>query len=419
MKQYSSCISDSTRESKLQSIIENEKTLNEIKDVDILLEQILSDARAIVNADAGSIYVVEDDLLLIKYAQNDTQQKRLAFGEKLPYKSFTFPINDKSIVGYCANHMTAVNIPDVYEISDSSPYKFNIETDKNTGYRSKSMLSIPLKAVSGKLRGVLQLINAFDSAGNIIDFDYDAELFATHFASSATQALDRTYIMQNYLKRMTLMSQFRDPKETFEHVERVSSFSKEIYDRWATNHNLPPETTKKFRDNLMIAAKCHDFGKVGVSDKILQKEEPFIGDDRAIMRGHTCIGAKLFNDTENELDEMCRDVALYHHEWWNGDSEKSYPGNIDYTKFEPGDKVIPGEPLKGENIPLAARIVAVADVFDALSHQRVYKRAWTMEASIEEIKKSAGTQFDPDIVKAFLQIKDRLIQISNSKNKDS
>ena len=400
-----------SREEKLQRIIESERLLNEIKDVDVLLEQILSEARLIVHADAGSIYVVEGNDLVIKYAQNDTQQKKLNPGEKLPYTSNRhYPISEQSISGYCAKNMVLVNIADVYTIPQNCPYTFFRKNDDDTGYKTVSMLSIPIKSVSGKLRGVLQLINALDSAGNIIAFDSDAELFATHFASSAAQALDRSYLTLNALKRMTLMAQYRDPKETFEHVERVSAFSLEIYDRWAVDHNIPESTAKKFRDNLKIAAKCHDFGKVGVEDRILKKAGFLTNDEREIMKGHTCIGAKLFADAENDLDEMCLEVTLYHHVWWNG-NEQGYPGKDAYLSYEVGMPVSKTDRLQGLEIPLSARIVAVADVFDALSHKRVYKPAWTIEEAINEIKKSSGTQFDPEVVTAFLEIKERIILI--------
>ena len=128
------------------------------------------------------------------------------------------------------------------------------------------------------------------------------------------------------------------------------------------------------------------------------------------MKGHTCIGAKLFADAENDLDEMCLEVTLYHHVWWNG-NEQGYPGKDAYRSYEVGMPVSKTDRLQGLEIPLSARIVAVADVFDALSHKRVYKPAWTIEEAINEIKKSSGTQFDPEVVTAFLEIKERIILI--------
>ncbi|MDY5818705.1 MAG: GAF domain-containing protein, partial [Treponema sp.] len=103
---------ESDHDDKLQRIIEIERELGEIQDVDVLLERILTETRKIVNADAGSIYVVEGDKLKIKYGQNDTHLKELAPGEKLPYTSFSFPINEKQICGYVAVSGKPLNIKD-------------------------------------------------------------------------------------------------------------------------------------------------------------------------------------------------------------------------------------------------------------------------------------------------------------------
>ncbi|MGI5058121.1 HD domain-containing phosphohydrolase [Treponema pectinovorum] len=404
----------STKGKKLQTIIKIERLLGEIQDFDVLLERILTEARRMVRADAGSIYVVEDDRLKIKYAQNSTQLKKLPKGSKLPYVAFSFPISEKSIAGYTVVSGQIVNLKDAYHIPPEAPYSFNIETDLATGYKTVSMLCIPLKMANGRTLGVLQIINAKDRIGNITYFGEDEELFVKHFASSATQALEHAYLTVNMIKRMQKMAQYRDPKETYQHVERVSSFAIEIYDRWAVNNNIDLDEQQKFRDNLKIAAKCHDFGKIGIPDSILKKVSPRLTDEeRAVMKGHTCVGGLLFADADSSLDIMCRDVALRHHEYWNG-SPKGYPGKIDYLKYEPGQPVGNSEPLKGEEIPLAARIVAIADVFDALSHRRSYKTAWSLEDSFKEVQDLSGIQFDPDLVKAFMQVKDRIIAINET-----
>lgn len=402
---------NNTREEKLQRIIESEKMLGEIQDVDVLLEQILTEARSIVHADAGSIYVVDGNNLKIKYAQNDTQLNSLAPGDKLPYTFFSFPINKKSIAGYVAYSGEVLNIDDAYEIPADRPYKFNQTTDKTTEYRTKSIYTIPLKTPIGKLLGILQIINAQNEKGEVISFDSDAELFINHFAQSAIKALENAYLTSNMVRRMLKMAEFRDPKETYSHVERVSSFALEIYDRWAYNHNIPESQSHKFRDTLKIAAKFHDVGKVGISDVILKKSSPrFTPEERSIMQGHTCIGANLFDPPESFLDEMCRDVSLFHHEHWDGGAN-GYPGEYSYRDFSIGKPLNVSKPLKGESIPLCARIVAVADVFDALSHKRCYKDAWKIEDAFSEIQAGSGTQFDPEVVLAFMQIRDRISAI--------
>ncbi len=322
-------------EDKLQEIMEIERQLNEIQDVDVLLERILTETRRIVNADAGSIYVVEEDRIKIKYGQNDTHLKELAPGEKLPDSCFSFPINEKQICGYVASTGKSLNIKDCYELADDTPYKFNKNTDIMTNYHTKSMFTFPLKNATGQVLGVLQIINKLDENGKVISFDKEDELFIGHFAVSAVQALQHAYLTSNMVKRMLKMAEFRDPKETYPHVERVSSFAMEIYDRWAFNHNIPAEEISKYRDNLKIAAKFHDVGKVGISDVILKKTFPrFTDEERNIMKGHTCIGAQLFDPTESPLDVMSQEIALHHHDRWDG-GENGYPGNVDIKDFSP------------------------------------------------------------------------------------
>lgn len=412
MEKKESCNLEQNHDDKLQKIIEIERQLSEIQDVDVLLERILTETRKIVNADAGSIYVLDGKNLKIKYGQNDTHLKELPPGTKLPYTSFSFPINEKSICGYVASTKKALNINDVYRISESKPYKFNKNTDLTTDYRTKSMYTLPLKMANGKLLGVLQIINRKDSEGNVISFDDESILLITHFSSSAVQALQHAYLTSNMVKRMLKMAEFRDPKETYPHIERVSSYSLEIYDRWAFNHNIPESEIHRYRDTLKIAAKFHDIGKVGISDTILKKAFPrFSEAERNIMKGHTCIGAQLFYPPESFLDEMSIEIALHHHDRWDGSSE-GYPGAINASDFDIKDGILPEfVSLKGKDIPLSARIVAVADVFDALSNRRCYKDAWSIDDSFTEIQNGAGSHFDPEIVLAFMQVRDRICSI--------
>lgn len=424
---------EKTRAEKLQKVFETEKLLNEIRDSDVLLERILTEARAIANADAGSIYVIEekqqtpgslsiyndestpplfrDKILRIKYAQNDTQLQRAPNAVKSPYVYFTIPITTASISGYVACTGQILRIDDAYKIPEESSYRFNNSTDVSTGYRTISMLTIPLITNGGQTLGVLQIINAQDDDGNVIPFSDESIEFIKQFASSATQSLEHTYLINNMIKRMQRMAEFRDPKETGVHVERVSDFSLEIYDQYAENKGIPKFERMKFRDTLKIAAKCHDLGKVGISDLVLKAPRLFTSTERSIMQGHTFIGAQLFTPPESDIDEMSRDVALHHHEWWDG-SEKGYPGDVDFSNYVVGEPIKESRPLKGEEIPLAARIVAIADVFDALSHRRIYKEAWSIDDAFIEIQNLSGKQFDPELVLAFVQVRDRIVSMN-------
>ncbi|HPX46673.1 MAG TPA: HD domain-containing protein [Treponemataceae bacterium] len=393
-----------TREEILAGIIETETYLNKIQDVDVLMEQILTEARKVVHADAGSIYVRDGDRLAIHYAQNDTLQKKLPPGQKIVYSYFSFPINEKTIAGYSALTKQLVNEMDVYEISHEKPYKFGRQSDAVSGYRTVSNLTIPLLTSAGSILGVLQVLNALDEDGNVTAFSRDDELYISHFATNATVALEHAHLTRSMVLRMIRMAELRDPKETGPHVNRVSSYAVEIYDRWAFNHSVNENESRKFRDTLKIASMLHDVGKVAISDLILKKPSRFTEEEYKIIQGHTWLGAKLFNEIESQVDRVAREVALTHHENWDG---TGYPGQVStetglplFIDTETGKPL----PLKGEEIPISGRIVALADVYDALSCKRVYKEAWTEEKVLDEIKSLRGTKFDPEVVDAFFEI---------------
>jgi HD-GYP domain-containing protein (c-di-GMP phosphodiesterase class II) len=393
-----------TREEILAGIIETETRLNKIQDVDVLMEQILTEARRVVHADAGSIYVRENDRLAIHYSQNDTLQKQLPPGQKIVYNYFSFPINEKTIAGYSALTNQLVNEPDVYEISPEKSYKFGRQTDAVSGYRTVSNLTIPLRTSAGNILGVLQILNALDQEGNVTAFDKDDELYINHFAANATTALEHAHLTRSMVLRMIRMSELRDPKETGPHVNRVSSYAVEIYDRWAFNHSIDENESRKYRDTLKIASMLHDVGKVAISDLILKKPARFTEDEYLIMQGHTWLGAKLFNEIESPVDRIAREVALTHHENWDG---TGYPGRVsveDGSAVETESATGKVRKLQGEEIPISGRIVALADVYDALSCKRVYKEPWTEDKVLEEIKKMRGTKFDPEVVDAFFEI---------------
>lgn len=402
---------------KLRSIISLDSELNKIQDLDILLERILSEARRVVNADAGSIYIVKDDKLVINYAQNDTKQSELPAGEKLIYKVFTVPVNTKTISGYAAATGEPVNIADVYEIPDDAPYGFDPSYDRVSEYRSQSMLAIPLKTNTGDILGVIQIINKLDDNGNVVAFDREDQMLVMHFAANATVALQRAQMTRAILLRMIRMAELRDPKETGPHVNRVAGYSVEIYERWAKNNSLDRAEIDRTRDNLRMAAMLHDVGKVAISDMILKKPGRFTDEEYGIMKSHTWQGARLFINKQSEFDELAQQVAISHHENWDG---TGYPGHVDIESGKPLKTASDGKPLgkKGDEIPLFGRIVSIADVYDALVSQRVYKEAWTEDDALNEMRKMAGTKFDPELVDVFFQVLPNIRTISDKYKSD-
>jgi HD-GYP domain-containing protein (c-di-GMP phosphodiesterase class II) len=395
-------------------VFEIDSELSKVQDADILLERILLGARHVVNAEAGTIYVREGDQLLFKYSQNATLEKRLPPGHKLPMSNMRIPIDESRIAGYAAKNRVLLRIDDAYAIPPDKPYSFNPSFDKQNDWKTSSILALPLITSSGNLIGVIQVLNAIAESGEVVPFTSQDEKIVAHFAASATDALERAFMTRAIILRMNKMAEMRDPKETGAHVNRVAGYSAEIYERWAFNRGIPDKERERGKDTLKMAAMLHDVGKVAISDLILKKPARFTPEEYKVMQAHTCFGAKLFADPQSELDLISADVALRHHENWDG---TGYPGLVDIWAEDPVSSPLECGPdgaarkLKGEEIPLGGRIVAVADVYDALISKRVYKEPWDANKVLEEIRSMSGTKFDPEIVTAFFEVLPRIEEI--------
>ena len=400
---------------KLDALIRLGIDLNQVQDLDILMERILTEARRFVNADAGSIYISNKGRLHFAYTQNETLQKRLELGEKLVYSTFTVPINDNSIAGYVAESRQLLNLADVYKLDPTCPYHFDKAFDNHTHYKTRSVLTIPLETSKKDLLGILQIINAQNERQVVIPFSTRDEKIMMHFASIAAVALARAQMTRSILLRMMSMAEMRDPKETGAHVNRVGGYAVEIYEEWARLRKIPQKEVDKNRDILRMAAMLHDVGKVAISDLILKKPGRFSSSDYETMKLHTVLGARLFSDRQSDFDEAAIQVALNHHERWDG---SGYPGYVDVTTGKPlrGYTTPNGSARgkKGEEIPLYGRIVAIADVYDALSSIRVYKDVWDESDVLTKIQAEAGHHFDPELVDIFFS---RLKIIQSVKNR--
>jgi len=178
------------------------------------------------------------------------------------------------------------------------------------------------------------------------------------------------------IERLGIAAEYRD-QETGYHVRRMSVCVREI----ALAYGLPPEKAELYR----LAAALHDIGKMGVGDHILLKPEQLEEEEVELIREHTTIGAKILANPRTELMELAHQMAFCHHERWDGNG---YP-----------------QGLAGEEIPLPARICAVADVFDAITNRRIYRSGALMSAeqARAEMQAGAGTKFDPKVVDAFIR----------------
>jgi PAS domain S-box-containing protein len=177
------------------------------------------------------------------------------------------------------------------------------------------------------------------------------------------------------LRCLALAAEYRDD-QTYEHTQRVGRTAGLLAERLG----LDSEWCLLIRH----AAPLHDVGKVGIPDSILLKPARLTPDEFAIVRGHAAAGARILSGSCSQLLKLAEEIAASHHEWWDGNG---YPDG-----------------LAGEEIPLSGRIVAIADVFDALTHHRPYKLAWSIADSVAEMRRLAGLQFDPALIDAFLEL---------------
>ncbi|MGN0731145.1 MAG: HD-GYP domain-containing protein [Treponema sp.] len=180
---------------------------------------------------------------------------------------------------------------------------------------------------------------------------------------------------------------------TGSHVKRTRNYVKIILDEIEKAHLYSSVMTSDFKDHLLNAAPMHDIGKISTPDTILQKPGKLTDEEYEIMKKHAVAGGEIIQEIFKDLDDKeflqtAYDVARYHHERWNG---KGYP-----------------EGLKETEIPFAARIMAIADVFDAISAKRCYRDAMPIDTCFQIIKEGAGKDFDPELVKLFLGAKDKI-----------
>ncbi len=209
------------------------------------------------------------------------------------------------------------------------------------------------------------------------------------------QALVRT--QEIVIFGLAKLSDSRDA-DTGAHLERIAQFSSLLASALRQRPEFRDQITPGFVQRIGISSALHDIGKVGVDDSILRKPGSLTREERERMQRHTQIGDECLREIERRLGstnflQMAREIVSGHHEWWDG---QGYPLG-----------------LAGEKIPLAARIVAVADVYDALRCKRVYKEALPHEECIRLIAEAAGTQFDPRVVEVFLENEDRFRQLAD------
>lgn len=201
-----------------------------------------------------------------------------------------------------------------------------------------------------------------------------------------SQSLRVEKIQQSVISSLATVVEERD-ENTGEHIQRTSEYVRMLSDAMKADSRYV-SVSAEFLNNVQLAAPLHDMGKIRIPDAILNKPGRLTDEEYAVMKRHSAYGAEIIEKTLQVIEEedyynVAKNIARHHHERWDG---KGYPDG-----------------LKGGEIPLEARIMALADVYDALVSKRVYKEAFSKEKACEILREGAGTQFDPDLTRLFLK----------------
>jgi len=205
----------------------------------------------------------------------------------------------------------------------------------------------------------------------------------THLSLVQAEQLKQAHV--DLVQRLGRAAEYKDT-DTGEHIVRMSQYSKILA--------LALDIPELHAEQLRQAAPMHDIGKIGIPDAILLKPGKLTFEEFEQMKQHTVIGAQILAKSSSPLLQLAHQLAIEHHEKWDG---TGYPNS-----------------LKGEEISIEGRIVAVADVFDALTSKRPYKDAWTVEETIAHIKEQSGKHFDPQLVDLFIENIDKILEVKNS-----
>jgi putative two-component system response regulator len=362
-----------------QRLIQVGIALSAERTLERLLQLIVSEAQNLTNAEGVSLYLRQDDSLYFKITQNYA----IVPTPTDPLQTFSLPLNDNahpSIAAYVVKTGETLNLANVYQLPQDAPYQFNPNFDRKTGYCTTSMLTVPMRDLAGHVLGALQLVNHRDRNHQVGQMFPELETSVAESLASQAAIAYKNILLEERLRnsyrdtihRLSAAAEYRDP-ETGDHLVRMSHYSRII----AKHMGLP----LAYQELIFDASPMHDLGKLGIPDAILLKPGKFTPQERTIMMQHAQIGADILGDSEAELLQVSKVIARSHHEKYDG---SGYPLG-----------------LKGEDIPLEGRIVALADVYDALSSQRVYKAAWSQEDVLDRIQQDTGSHFDPQVVAAF------------------
>jgi HD-GYP domain-containing protein (c-di-GMP phosphodiesterase class II) len=285
------------------------------------------------------------------------------------------------IAGKAAENDEVIIINDAY----NDP-RFDKTVDMQTGYRTRNMIAIPYHDPDGNVIGVFQSINKMTEDGKFTEEDVRRLMLAATYTgkelSTVLMQQEIEWTQKEIIFTMAEAGEMRS-KETGHHVKRVAEYSYILAIGCGMN--------EKEAELLKMASPMHDIGKVAIPDSILLKPGKLTDEEWDVMRSHALMGYNILKHSERKILKAAATVALTHHEKWNG---KGYPYG-----------------LAGEDIHQFGRITAIADVFDALGSDRVYKKAWELDRILELFREESGQHFDPALVKVFFDNLDKFLEI--------
>jgi len=369
----------------LNSLLDVGRKLYAYQDPCQMLGTILTHARKLTGAEAGSLFLLNEGRLKFVAVQNDRIDTS-TIAETLLGREMNASM--ESLAGFVALTGKIMNIPDSYHLPAGTPFRINRDFDSATGYQTRSILALPLNCPDSACIGVLQLINHIGDGGQPAVFPDPENGGVLALASSAAITVHNANLQEqlrqahlNTIYRLAVVAEYRD-SDTGRHIRRVSRTSGLL----AAAMGVDAETV----DLITHASQMHDVGKVAIPDAILLKPGHLTPRQRTTMQTHTTIGAEILSEPDDDVVVMGRDIALNHHERWDG---QGYPHG-----------------LSGRSIPLSARIVGLADVFDAIVSHRCYKSACTLDVALNIIETDSGCHFDPDVARAFGSVLDDVLE---------
>ncbi len=351
-------------------------------DINVLLKVIAEETKAAIQADRCSVFLYDK--------KNNELWSKIALG--MDSSEIRFPA-DKGLAGHVAQTGQPINIKDAY-----SDGRFNKEIDKQTGYTTKTILCMPIKNLNQEIIGVFQVLNKLNGVFN----EEDEDLLVA-IGSSAGIALENAQLFKMQQEMLD------EQKQVFDSFIDTLAASIDARDKITSGHSTRVrlyssliarqlQLDEKFIEIVEKAATLHDIGKIGIRDSVLQKEGKLTDEEYKHIQEHVEITHNILEKIHMSDDfKLVTEIACSHHEKYNGTG---------YYRH-----------LAGENIHLGGRILAVSDVFDAITSKRHYRDKMPIINVMDILLKDSGTHFDKSIVDCFLSIpSDKIVDVFLTEN---